>query len=302
MIIDKKLWHISKIDNKKIQELSKIYGGSGVYYTEVFEKYLDSKNISLVEYFTKYCGLELKKCLCGICNKDLKIIKKGSNFSWSKMSCGRNNGVIKWSKEAKISRSGENNPMYGKQPWNKGKNKYNDPIMRKNSEMAKGRVTPDHVKLKQSESAKKRLIHGHTGRTHSQEEKIRMRYRTLERIKNGSFAKTNTIPHQELKSIIEQFGLKYEEEKIIEYWSFDFYLNDYYLYIEVDGDYWHSNPKFYPDGPKTKSQKINWARDISKNNYCLKHNLKLVRFWENDIIQNRKEVICKLEELLALKV
>jgi G:T-mismatch repair DNA endonuclease (very short patch repair protein) len=297
MIIKKSLWTICKVDGEDIKKR----GRSGKYYTDIFKEHLDSLGISLLDYFTKYCNLKPPICPCGICKKEVGITKIGANFYWKKMACGRNKGLIKWSEEAKINRIGENNPMYNKTPWNKGKNKENNIILKSISERRKGRITPEHVKLKQSQSAKKRLIHGHTGRTHSIEEKNRMRKRTLERIKNGDFAKTNTKPHQELKNILENLQLNYEEEKILSYWSFDFYLTDYDIYIEVDGDYWHSNPKFYPDGPKTKSQKINYSRDISKNNFCNRNNIKLVRFWENDLIQNKKEIICKLEELLMLK-
>jgi very-short-patch-repair endonuclease len=293
MIIDKSLWQTCKITGKNIKD----FGKSGKYYTDIFKEHLDSLGISLVDYFVKYCNIENPICPCGVCNKKLSIVKKGANFYWKKFECGRNEGVKKWSEEAKSTRLGENNPMYGKNPWNKGKNKDNNPIMKEKSERAKGRITPEHVKIKQSESARKRIIHGMSGKTHSNEEKIRMRQRTLERLKNGDFGKTKTLPHKLLSNVLEDLKIKYEEEKSLYYWNFDFYLIDYDVYIEVDGDYWHSNPKFYPNGPETKSQKINYTRDISKNNYCKKNNIKLMRFWENDIITNKESIICKLKEL-----
>jgi very-short-patch-repair endonuclease len=117
-------------------------------------------------------------------------------------------------------------------------------------------------------------------------------------ISDGKFKHTKTECHIRFENILKKLEIKYEDEFVVEYWSFDFYLPEYNFYIEIDGDYWHSNPKFYPDGPKTKAQKINYTRNISKNNFCIKNNLNLLRFWENQIINNEKDIICNLKKLL----
>jgi len=57
----------------------------------------------------------------------------------------------------------------------------------------------------------------------------------------------------------------FENEKKIDCYSFDIFLKDLNVFIEIDGDYWHTNPKFYKNGPETKSQKINFYRDNKKN-------------------------------------
>jgi G:T-mismatch repair DNA endonuclease (very short patch repair protein)/predicted DNA-binding protein YlxM (UPF0122 family) len=57
--------------------------------------------------------------------------------------------------------------------------------------------------------------------------------------------------------------------------------------VYCDGDFWHSNPKFYDrNNLKYKSQ-INNLKNDEKNNIILKeNNYKVFRFWENDILNN----------------
>jgi G:T-mismatch repair DNA endonuclease (very short patch repair protein) len=119
-------------------------------------------------------------------------------------------------------------------------------------------------------------------------------------IENGDFKQTKTKPHIAFGKILDSLQIKYKEELILSKWSFDFYLFDYDVYVEVDGDYFHSNPKIYPNGPKTKTQNINWYRDIKKNKYCKENNIKLIRFWECDILNDEELIKCRLKESLEL--
>lgn len=294
--IDKEEWHICKICNQNIKYLSKLHGGSGVYYTQVFKKHLEiDHNIKLEDYFQNR-----PLCKCGICNQSVDIggIKK-SNFYWREYKCGRNKGIMKWSEKAKIHRKGKGNPMYQKDPWNKGKTKFTHPSVMKSSKSNIGRYVSKDTKKKQSISAKNRDFHGHTGCKHSEQAKEKCRQATLNRIKNGDFKQLKSKPHINFRNILEKLNISFKEEYVVDAWSFDFYLIDYNIYIEVDGDYFHSNPIKYPNGPKTNTQKINWYRDLKKNKYCKEKNMILIRFWEYDIINNPElieEVICKLKK------
>jgi very-short-patch-repair endonuclease len=119
-------------------------------------------------------------------------------------------------------------------------------------------------------------------------------------IKNGKFKHTDTLPSLKFESFLQDLDISYEKEKLESYWSFDFYLKDLNIYIEVDGDYFHSNPKLYNDGPKTKTQKVNYYRDKRKNEYCINNNINLIRFWESDILGDEECVKQKLSELKKL--
>lgn len=305
MNIEKEIWHICKICNEKIQNLAKIYGGCGVYYTKVFKLHL-KKDHSLLpeEYFEKYT--ERPICKCGLCGQKTDIQKKNlGDFYWKEYKCGRTEGTMEWSEKAKITRKGSGNPMYGKDSWNKGLTKDNCETLKKMGEKRKGTKASIETRKKLSNAMKRRLESGenppHTGHHHTEENKEKQRQMTLQMIKDGKFSQIKSKPHIEFSKILNETKIEYEEEKIVHYWTFDFYIPILDLYIEVDGDYFHSNPKFYPNGPKTNTQKINWHRDIKKNKYCLENNLKLLRFWECDILNNPEEIKCDLKELLELK-
>lgn len=303
--IDKSLWHICKVCNAKISDLAKIYGGNGIYYTQVFDKHLLEHDISRDIYFTEYCFLEKPKCECNICEQPSRVTtNKRINFCWRHFICGRYKGTLEWSEKAKIERKGTGNPMYGAKPWNKDLTKENSESLQRISEKIIGRKMSKASCEKMSISAKKRLIHGHTGCPHSEETKEICRQHTLRRLKNGDFKQTKTKPHTAFGKILEELNFEYEEESIVGCFTFDYYISSLKLYVEVDGDYFHSNPKMYSNGPVTKTQKLNHSRDGKKNKFCVEKSLKLLRFWENEILNTPdkiKEQLCSLKELLESK-
>ena len=71
---------------------------------------------------------------------------------------------------------------------------------------------------------------------------------------------------------------------------YDVYVPEHNILIEVDGDFWHTNPIKYPNGPVSKCQFKNNIRDQQKTKWALDNGYKLLRFWENDINNNIKQV------------
>jgi hypothetical protein len=294
MIIEKKDWQFCKICNCELVKMIKEHGGNGIYKSQCFKKHIEKYHkLSLTSYF----GLG-PKCPCGICNKNLTVIIDSSNIRYKKFECGFNDGVKKWSEEAKIKRCGVNNPMFNKTPWNKGLTKENNNTLKSISKKMSKRIVSEKTKNKQKESAIKRTVHGHTGHKHSLETKEALRLNTLNMIRSGKFKQTNTKPFIAMERILNELNIVYEKEKICGIWSFDFYLSDLNIYLEVDGDYFHSNPLIYKNGPKTKTQKINFYRDTKKNKFCKDNNLSLIRIWESEIFGDEK---CVKQRLLALK-
>ncbi len=299
--IEKSLWETCKLCNGKIKDLAKKYGGSGVYFNKVFKIHLkQDHDLRLEEYFERYCSRPI--CKCNICKKACLIGFKGAKLYWKEYSCGRYPGQVEWSKKAKITRRGAGNPMFGKKQWNNGLNKNTHSSLMSISLKHKGKFVSEETKKKQSKSAKNRKIHGHTGIKHSDKSKELMRQKTINRIKNGLVKQTKTGPCLIFKSILENFNIRYQEERQSSYWLFDFYLVDYDIYIEIDGYNFHSNPIKWPDGPKSKTQKKNWLRDKNKNKYCKDNGLHLERFWEYDINNKKEEVVCRLKKLCRLNL
>lgn len=66
--------------------------------------------------------------------------------------------------------------------------------------------------------------------------------------------------------------------------------------IEVDGDYYHGNPKVIDEKRLNPMQKHNRFVDGLKNEWALKHGIRLVRFWEDDIRNNPISVKKRLKK------
>lgn len=83
--------------------------------------------------------------------------------------------------------------------------------------------------------------------------------------------------------------------------SYDFYLPEYNLLIEVDGDYYHVNPEIYEGKKLTPTQKHDMWVDKLKNEWALLHGIPLLRIWENDIRKNPEKVMKTIKERLRLQ-
>lgn len=298
--ISNEIWHNCKICNNKIQDLAKLYGGENIYYTKVFITHLEKDHqLTPEEYFEKYGNRPL---CCEDCKKLCNIQKpRSSKMVWKNM-CGFNDGIKKWSEEAKTTRKGKGNPMYGKKAWNTGLG-LEDPRIEKLAAARRGIPLSEEHKKAASEAGHRFIAtgkkRGMSGKKHSTETCEKLRQTTLNSIKNGVFKQLVSKPHLKLKDILISLNIDFEEEKRSSFWSFDFYLKEYDIYIEVDGDYFHANPNTrWPDGPKTITQLKVRKNDINKNQHCKDNNLNLVRFWENDIMKHPELVIEKIKCLV----
>ena len=99
-----------------------------------------------------------------------------------------------------------------------------------------------------------------------------------------------------LKLINLKFINQYEFKKRL----FDFYLEDFNILIEVDGDFYHCNPDSKHNEIVYDTQKITKQNDVYKDTLCLEHNILLLRFWEKDINERPEWVISELKKKLSL--
>lgn len=114
-------------------------------------------------------------------------------------------------------------------------------------------------------------------------------------------------PEKIIREYLDEMKIEYKQEAQIEFnsfWMFDFHILNSNLLIEVQGDYWHCNPKIYLE-PINSYQKWAKKRDYLKKDYANKRGYEILYFWENDINQNvllikeqiKKEVeICKIKQ------
>lgn len=303
---------ICKIDGRTREEITQIIKNppkKQQYYIEKFDLYLKRyHNIDIKEYCIKYLNFIWPKC--PVTGKDVGY----------KKSCGAGliiNTVIKgvgitqdisprfkeFVNRMKEERKGEGNPMFQKKAWNAGHTSDNCEITKARAEKSRGRKASEEAKLKQSNSAKKRLVHGHTGIKHTEKSKEKMREETAKRYSDGTFKRKTSIEIK-IEGILSSLHLResYETQYHCKYYSIDFAFVNSKIAIEADGDYFHVNPEFFPNGPVSSVQKRNAGRDKAKNKYLTDRGWTIIRFWENQINQeNFKEIlICKLRELNLL--
>lgn len=110
----------------------------------------------------------------------------------------------------------------------------------------------------------------------------RKRNEMVSRIHDGKIKNTDTNPCKIVKTFMESQNISFETE--IRYGNFiaDIKINDY-MFIEVMGDYWHSNPTTKYKIPKTVAQKRCIDRDKNKYRYIKETGLKVLFLWETDI-------------------
>ena len=71
------------------------------------------------------------------------------------------------------------------------------------------------------------------------------------------------------------------------------------LVIEVDGDYWHTNPNKFDVNKMNPTQKHNRFVDRLKDEWAGKHCIPIVRFWEDDIHKNPKYIFDTLKKYMG---
>ena len=103
-------------------------------------------------------------------------------------------------------------------------------------------------------------------------------------------------------NVLETLGIDYIQQYKLSVIGryYDFYLPEYNILIECDGDYWHADPKKYKKEDLNATQKRNMRVDEQKNKYAIMYGYVLLRFWEKDIYKNKKKVINVLEKRIGL--
>jgi very-short-patch-repair endonuclease len=73
------------------------------------------------------------------------------------------------------------------------------------------------------------------------------------------------------------------------------------ILIEVDGSYFHSDPRLVKENEMNPMQKYNKRVDELKNKWALVHGIPLMRIWEKDIRENPNKVMKELKERLYIQ-
>jgi len=114
-------------------------------------------------------------------------------------------------------------------------------------------------------------------------------------VNNNGCKCCDTKPELEAEKLLKENNIRYKKQ----YWQrdgkrivfYDFILWDYNLLLEIDGDYWHANPKFF--STMNEAQRKNVNNDKYKEKLAKNRDFLLFRIWESEI-EERFEILIKL--------
>jgi len=187
-------------------------------------------------------------------------------------------------------------------------------VKRKISKTLKGHKHSKETRRKNSEAHKGKKAYWY-GKHHSKESKRKMskarkkylknpearkmqRIFILKRLQNYKGPYKDTKPELKMKEILNNLNIPFEHQFRLENYLFDFKIKGKNILIEVDGDYWHGNPKIYKD--LNEMQKKMQKRGLEKGKLAKTNNFILLRFWEGDILKNENKVIEKMKSVGGL--
>lgn len=122
----------------------------------------------------------------------------------------------------------------------------------------------------------------------------RKRKEMVEKIHNGYMKNSQTKPCLIIENLLNKNDIRFDIE--VPYGNFvgDIFLHNN-LYIEIMGDYWHSNPTTIYSKTFTTQQINTTKRDKRKYDYINNSNIYVLFLWEYDIITelNKCEALIK---------
>jgi very-short-patch-repair endonuclease len=191
--------------------------------------------------------------------------------------------------------------------WNKGLTKETDERVKQYAELISNNTERNEKiskvllskNIKKTEEQKQRNREWQLNSWNTNiEKKEKQSLKRIKWLKSKQSSKKTKLEYS-FDKILEELYIKFEPQYEFKFRLFDYYLSDYNLLIETDGDFYHCNPKFFEE-PKYTVQKITLKNDEYKNILCTNNNIKLLRYWEDDIKNNTEWVINNLKENLGL--
>ena len=121
---------------------------------------------------------------------------------------------------------------------------------------------------------------------------------------------TSKLEEDFAKNFLDKLGVKYvyqfEAKDIGRFYDFAIILNNEMttgnmILLEIDGGYYHSDPRVVKEDKLNPMQKHNKRVDEYKDKWALLHGIPLIRIWEKDIRENPNGVMKELKERLYIE-
>lgn len=262
---------------------------NGAYFLDKFGKHLAAAHgiIEMSFYCERHLGMQWPRC--PVSGNPVGFKAKGKGLLLSKYRKGI--GITKEMdpsfrascERASEARKGEGNPMYGKTPWNKGL-PLDDPYRAAMADKRRGIIEGPETRLKHKQNRAAHPLRARHTTAHTSATKEQIAQHTAKMHEHHAFGREST-PHRNMRSVLDSLGIVYGEEHCIGRYSCDFVITERRVAIEVDGDFFHTHPLIYPDGPMCKIQRRTAANDHAKNEYLHREGWTVLRYWESDLKQ-----------------
>jgi very-short-patch-repair endonuclease len=106
------------------------------------------------------------------------------------------------------------------------------------------------------------------------------------KVKIPSISK-NTLPERYFMSMLNELKIHAIQQYPALGFVCDFYVPDYNVIVEIDGDFWHANPNRFSAfdlvGPKRMKAQEVWDRDLKKRNALEKEGYRVIRYWASEL-------------------
>lgn len=116
--------------------------------------------------------------------------------------------------------------------------------------------------------------------------KVRTKISKIREAKDVGSSKAEKV----FESWLIKNGILVEEQYKINYKFYDFKVKNKNILIEFHGNYFHCNPKLYPDGPINKMQENAIINDKYKKIIAGQAGFLLIEVWEYDFNNNKSLV------------
>lgn len=274
---------------------------------------IQKHNISSEEIYLNYVlnGVKPKcECGCGEIPSFISVVKGYSKFIQSHHNRvpGKNN----YHKNPETHQKAINTQ---KKNWEEGK--YRGWWEDKTAETIK-KIEGIKNKLRNNKERGKKISKKLKGKPKSEESKRKLsitqkkRYEDNPQLKENSSNKrilwlkskqSNKKTKLEIKfeMMLNLIGVEFEFQYEFKKRLFDFKIKDKDILIEVDGDFYHSNPNTKHSEMLYESQKMTKKNDLFKDELCQNHGMKLLRYWEKDINERPEWIISELKKELYLQ-
>ena len=262
-----------------------------------------------------YSGRMNKKYVCYRCNQNkIWIGRHHTKESKLKQSAkmkgrysGKNNPMFgkhlkdlmtpekykNWKNNIGIANSGENNGFYGKHHTEDAIN-----LIKLKNKLYNKKLTDDQKKKRSIKLSHSQNILYKNNPTKYIEDRRKAAHASL--YSQRRFKRNNI--ELKVKNWLDK-NTKYNfESTILGYHQFDFGNKDLKVLIEVNGDYWHGNPKYFNKEGTLGKRKLNqmqlnkMSKDLEKIKFAKNHNFKLIVIWEDDINNHDFSILEELRD------